>query len=181
MHASLALVVALLAAVAPAKPHPRVTLDTTKGKIVIELYPDKAPKTVDNFLKYVKEAHYDGTVFHRVIAGFMIQGGGYDAGGAERPTRPPIENESNNELKNARGTIAMARTSDPHSATSQFYISVVDNRSLDYSSAPQRWGYAVFGKVVEGMDTVDAIAAVKTGPGDKPVEPVTIRKATATP
>jgi peptidyl-prolyl cis-trans isomerase B (cyclophilin B) len=180
MHASLALVVALLAAVSPVKQHPRVTLDTTKGKIVIELYPDKAPKTVDNFLKYVKEGHYDGTVFHRVIAGFMIQGGGYEASGAERPTRPPIENESNNELKNARGTIAMARTSDPHSATAQFYISVVDNRSLDYSSAPQRWGYAVFGKVVEGMDVVDAIAAVKTAPGDKPIEPVVIKKATAT-
>jgi cyclophilin family peptidyl-prolyl cis-trans isomerase len=179
MHASLALVVALLAAVAPVKPHPRVTLDTTKGKIVIELYPDKAPKTVDNFLKYVKAGHYDGIVFHRVIAGFMIQGGGYEASGTERPTRPPIENESNNGLENARGTIAMARTSDPNSATSQFYISVVDNRSLNYSNG--RWGYAVFGKVVEGMDAVDAIAAVKTGPGDKPVEPVTIKKATATP
>jgi peptidyl-prolyl cis-trans isomerase B (cyclophilin B) len=181
MHASLALVVALLAAVSPVKQHPRVTLDTTKGKIVIELSPDKAPKTVDNFLKYVKAGHYDGTVFHRVIAGFMIQGGGYEAGGTERPTRPPIENESNNGLQNSRGTIAMARTSDPHSATSQFYISVVDNRSLDYSSAPQRWGYAVFGKVVEGMDVVDAIAAVKTAPGDKPIEPVVIKKATATP
>jgi cyclophilin family peptidyl-prolyl cis-trans isomerase len=181
MHASLALVVALLAAVSPVKQHPRVTLDTSKGKIVIELSPDKAPKTVDNFLKYVKEGHYDGTVFHRVIAGFMIQGGGYEASGAERPTRPPIQNESNNELKNARGTIAMARTGDPHSATAQFYISVVDNRSLDYSSAPQRWGYAVFGKVVEGMDVVDAIAAVKTAPGDKPIEPVVIKKATATP
>jgi len=181
MQASLALVVALLAAVAPVKPHPRVTLDTTKGKIVIELYPDKAPKTVDNFLKYVKAGHYDGTVFHRVIAGFMIQGGGYDANGTEKPTRPPIENESNNGLQNSRGTIAMARTSDPHSASSQFYISVVDNRSLDYSSAPQRWGYAVFGKVVAGMDVVDAIAAVKTAPGDKPVEPVVIKKATVTP
>jgi cyclophilin family peptidyl-prolyl cis-trans isomerase len=179
MHASLALVVALLAVVSPVKHHSRVTLDTTKGKIVIELDPDKAPKTVDNFLKYVKAGHYDGTVFHRVIAGFMIQGGGYDAGGAERPTRPPIENESNNGLKNERGTIAMARTSDPNSATSQFYISVVDNRSLDY--APQRWGYAVFGKVVEGMDVVDAIAGVKTGPSDKPVEAVVIKKATATP
>jgi cyclophilin family peptidyl-prolyl cis-trans isomerase len=181
MHASLALVVALLAAVAPVKPHPRVTLDTSKGKIVIELYPDKSPKSVDNFLKYVKAGHYDGTVFHRVIAGFMIQGGGYDAGGVERPTRPPVENESSNGLQNARGTIAMARTSDPHSATSQFYISVVDNRSLDYSSAPQRWGYTVFGKVVEGMDVVDAIAAVKTAPGDKPIEPVVIKKATSAP
>jgi cyclophilin family peptidyl-prolyl cis-trans isomerase len=182
MVGSLALVVALLAAVAPAKPHPRVTLDTTKGKIVIELYPEKAPKTVDNFLKYVKAGHYDGTVFHRVIAGFMIQGGGYDAKGTEKPTRPPIENESNTGLSNARGTVAMARTGDPHSATSQFFISVVDNSRLDYSSAPQRWGYTAFGKVVEGMEVADAIAAVATSqPGDQPVEPVLIRKATVTP
>jgi peptidyl-prolyl cis-trans isomerase B (cyclophilin B) len=183
MHASLALVaLALLAAVTPpAKPHPRVTLDTSKGKIVIELYPDKAPKTVDNFVTYVKAGHYDGTVFHRVIAGFMIQGGGYEANGNEKPTRPPIENESNNGLENARGSIAMARTGDPHSATSQFYINVVDNRSLNYSSSPQRWGYSVFGKVVAGMDVADAIAAVPTKPGDKPVEPVVIKKATVTP
>lgn len=181
MHASLALAVALLAAVAPVKAHPRVTLDTSKGKIVIELYPDKSPKTVDNFVKYVKEGHYDGTVFHRVIAGFMVQGGGYDPSGAERQTRPPIENESNNGLQNARGTIAMARTGDPHSATAQFYINVVDNSSLNYVSASQRWGYTVFGKVVEGMEAVDAIAAVKTGAGDRPVEPVVIKKATVTP
>jgi len=181
MHPSLALVLALLAAVAPVKANPRVTLDTTKGKIVIELYPDKAPKTVDNFLKYVKAGHYDGTVFHRVIAGFMIQGGGVDANGSEKTTRPPIENESNNGLSNARGTIAMARTGDPNSATAQFFISVVDNSRLDYSSAPQRWGYTVFGKVVEGMDVVDAIAAVRTGANDKPVEPVVVKKATAAP
>ncbi len=183
MHASLALLAAaLLAAAAPAaKAHPKVTLDTTKGKIVIELYPDKSPKTVDNFLTYVKAGQYDGTVFHRVIAGFMIQGGGYDANGTEKPTRPPVENESSNGLENARGTIAMARTGDPHSATAQFYINVVDNRSLNYSSSPQRWGYTVFGKVISGMDVADAIAAVRTGVGDKPVEPVTIKKATVTP
>lgn len=180
MQASLALVaVALLAAVAPAKAHPRVTLDTSKGKIVIELYPDKSPKTVDNFIKYVKAGQYDGTTFHRVIAGFMIQGGGYDANGAEKPTRPAIENESNNGLPNARGSIAMARTGDPHSATSQFYINVVDNRSLNYSEPTKRWGYTVFGNVVEGMDVVDAIAAVQTSkPGDKPIENVLIKKAT---
>ncbi|MBV8201754.1 MAG: peptidyl-prolyl cis-trans isomerase [Acidobacteria bacterium] len=184
MQASLALVaLALLAAVAPpAKAHPRVTLDTSKGKIVIELYPDKSPKTVDNFVKYVKAGQYDGTVFHRVIAGFMIQGGGYDANGAEKPTRPPIENESSNGLENARGTIAMARTGDPHSATSQFYINVVDNPSLNYQAATKRWGYTVFGKVVSGMEVADAIAAVATSkPGDKPIEPVTIKKATVTP
>jgi len=181
MIGSLALVVALLAAVAPpAKPHPKVTLDTTKGKIVIELYPEKAPKTVDNFLKYVKAGHYDGTVFHRVIAGFMVQGGGYDASGAEKPTRPPIDNESNTGLSNARGTIAMARTGDPNSATAQFFISVVDNSRLDY--APGRWGYAAFGQVVQGMDVVDAIAAVQTRqPGDTPVVAVSIRKASVTP
>src|SRR6202140_5563612 len=157
----------------------KVKLTTSMGPIVIELDEAKAPLSAQNFVKYVKAGHYDGTIFHRVIDGFMIQGGGYEASGTERPTRPPIENESNNELKNALGTIAMGRTSDPHSATSQFYISVVDNRSLDYSSAPQRWGYAVFGKVVEGMDVLDAIAAVKTAPGDKPIEPVVIKKATA--
>jgi peptidyl-prolyl cis-trans isomerase A (cyclophilin A) len=183
MHASLALVaLALLAATAPpAKAHPKVTLDTSKGKIVIELYPDKSPKSVDNFLAYVKAGQYDGTTFHRVIAGFMIQGGGYQVNGTEKPTRPPIENESKNGLENARGTIAMARTADPNSATSQFYINVVDNRSLNYSSAPQRWGYTVFGKVVAGMDVADAIAAVPTGRGDVPVEPVVIKKVTVTP
>jgi cyclophilin family peptidyl-prolyl cis-trans isomerase len=185
MHTSLALLVAVLAAVAPAagngaagagKPHPKVTLDTTKGKIVIELYPDKAPKTVENFEQYVKAGHYDNTVFHRVIAGFMIQGGGMTADGAEKPTRAPIQNESKNGVTNARGTIAMARTGDPHSATSQFFINVVDNTRLDGSSGA--WGYTAFGKVIEGMEVADAIAAVKTGPNDKPVENVVIRKAT---
>jgi cyclophilin family peptidyl-prolyl cis-trans isomerase len=187
MHVSLALVVALLAAATqPGKPNPRVTLDTTKGKIVIELYPDKAPKSVDNFLQYVKSGFYDGTIFHRVIAGFMIQGGGADANGNQKATHPPIQNESKNGLSNARGTIAMARTGDPHSATSQFYINVVDNKSLDYKpTGGQGWGYTVFGKVVQGMDVADAIAAVKTGEGpagaNQPLEPVVIRKATVTP
>jgi cyclophilin family peptidyl-prolyl cis-trans isomerase len=186
MYASLALAAfALLAAVAPGtKAHPQVTLDTSKGKIVIELYPDKAPKTVENFLRYVKSGFYDGTVFHRVIAGFMIQGGGMDATGTQKPTQPPVQNESNNGLPNDRGTIAMARTSDPHSATSQFFINVVDNKSLNYKEGggPRGWGYTVFGKVVQGMDVADAIAAVQTSkPGDQPVEPVLIRKATVKP
>jgi cyclophilin family peptidyl-prolyl cis-trans isomerase len=188
MHASLALIAALLAAVAPAAStgpggkNPRVTLETSKGKIVIELFADKAPKSVANFVEYVKSGQYTDTIFHRVIAGFMIQGGGFTADGQQKATRPPIANESTNGVSNARGTIAMARTSDPNSATAQFYINVVDNTSLDGKSSPQRWGYTVFGKVVEGMDVVDAIAAVKTGSGpaggDWPVEPVTIKKAT---
>ena len=188
MHTSLALVVALLAAIAPAPPpvtngkaNPRVALDTTKGKIVIELFADKTPKTVDNFLHYVKAGHYDGTVFHRVIAGFMIQGGGFDTSGMERKTRPPIVNESKTGVSNARGTIAMARTSDPNSATSQFFINVVDNSRLDNAGG----GYTAFGKVVEGMDVADAIAAVPVARGSasdtQPVEPVVIRKATVTP
>ena len=187
MHVSLALIAALLAAVAPAaKPHPHVTLDTSKGKIVVELYPDKAPKSVDNFLQYVKSGYYNGTIFHRVIAGFMIQGGGGDVSGKEKPTRAPVQNESDNGLSNARGTIAMARTSDPHSATAQFYINVVDNKSLDYKGGGARgWGYTVFGKVIQGMDVADAIAAVKTGPGpagdNQPIEAVVINKATVNP
>jgi cyclophilin family peptidyl-prolyl cis-trans isomerase len=188
MHASLALIAALLAAIAPAtpapapaaKPNPRVTLETSKGKIVIELFPTKAPKTVENFLHYVKTGHYDGTVFHRIIAGFMVQGGGFDTKGVEKPTGAPIHNESNNGVSNVRGTIAMARTGDPHSATAQFFINVVDNSRLDYSATPQRWGYTAFGNVVEGMDVVDAIAAVQTGPGDQPVQPVILQKATLT-
>ena len=189
MQTSLALIAALLAAVAPATAagpaagkNPRVTLDTSKGKIVIELFADKAPKSVANFVDYVKSGQYTGTIFHRVIAGFMIQGGGFAADGQQKATKPPIVNESDNGESNARGTIAMARTSDPNSATAQFYINVVNNASLDYKASPQRWGYAVFGKVVEGMSVVDAIAAVKTGSGpaggDWPVEPVTITKAT---
>ncbi len=193
MHASLALIAALLAAATSApppaaavKPNPRVTLDTTKGTIVIELFPGQAPKTVANFLHYVRNHHYDGTIFHRVISGFMIQGGGYDVKGTEHPTEPPIQNESKNGLSNTRGTIAMARTGDPHSATAQFFINLVDNSRLDAHGA--NWGYTVFGKVVEGMDVVDAIAAVPVGQGPvsggqptQPTEPVLIRKATVHP
>jgi peptidyl-prolyl cis-trans isomerase B (cyclophilin B) len=156
----------------------RVVLETSKGRIVIELAPDKAPQTVKNFLDYVKAGHYDNTIFHRVIPGFMIQGGGFDSGMRQKSTRPPISNEADNGLRNSRGTIAMARTSDPHSASAQFFINVVDNTFLNHSAkTAQGWGYAVFGKVVEGMEAADAIAAVKTKAQDVPVEPVFIQKA----
>jgi peptidyl-prolyl cis-trans isomerase B (cyclophilin B) len=170
------------AAQTPPKAHPRVALDTTKGKIVLELYPDKAPKTVENFLQYVRSGFYDGLIFHRVIPGFMIQGGGFTPDMTQKPTRGNLQNEADNGLRNERGTIAMARTPDPNGASSQFFINVADNRSLDHKSkTPQGWGYAVFGKVVEGMDVADAIVGVRTttkGPfGDVPVEPIVIKKA----
>jgi len=159
--------------------NPRVEMDTTAGKIVIELYPDKAPISVKNFLEYVDNKHYDGTIFHRVIPDFMIQGGGFKPGLKEKETGKPIKNESSNGLKNERGTIAMARTSVPDSATSQFFINTVDNKGLDKANAGDGVGYAVFGKVVEGMDTVDAIRKVKTrnqgGHGDVPVNDVVIK------
>ena len=164
--------------------HPRVALDTSKGRIVLELYPDKAPKTVANFLQYVKSGHYDGIIFHRVIDGFMIQTGGFTADMTQKPTKPPIQNEADNGLSNDRGTVAMARTGDPHSASAQFFINTVNNDSLNHrGKTPQGWGYTVFGKVVEGMDVVDQIAKVRTGTKggyqDVPVEPVVIKKATA--
>jgi peptidyl-prolyl cis-trans isomerase A (cyclophilin A) len=159
---------------------PRVALETSEGRIVLELAPKEAPKSVDNFLAYVKAGHYDGTIFHRVIPTFMIQGGGFGPDMAERSTRPPIPIESKNGLKNARGTVAMARRGDPNSATAQFFINVVDNASLDYPSFDGH-GYAVFGKVVEGMDVVDKIKAVPTGNRgryqDVPLTPVTIKSA----
>jgi peptidyl-prolyl cis-trans isomerase A (cyclophilin A) len=159
---------------------PRVALDTSEGKIVIELAAKEAPKTVDNFLTYVKAGHYDGTVFHRVIPTFMIQGGGFTADMTERPTRAPIPLESQNGLKNERGAVSMARRGDPNSATSQFFINVVDNPRLDYPSFDGH-GYAVFGKVVDGMDVVDKIKGVLTesrGPHQNvPVKPVTIKSA----
>jgi cyclophilin family peptidyl-prolyl cis-trans isomerase len=162
--------------------HPHVTFDTSMGKIVLELYPDKAPKTVANFLAYVKAHHYDGTIFHRVIPNFMVQGGGFTADMQEKPTKATVKNESNNGLSNERGTISMARTSDPDSASAQFFISVKDNKSsLDYRGPGT--GYAVFGKVIEGMDVVDKIVSVPTttkGPyGDVPITPIKIVKATA--
>ena len=182
-----ALALCLLAPLSAAAADPQVELKTTLGTIVIELYPQKAPATVENFLAYVKDGHYAGTQFHRVIAGFMIQGGGYDANFWQKPTRPPIPIESQEsakaKLSNVRGTIAMARTADPNSATAQFFINVADNSRLDFRSAtPQGWGYTVFGKVIAGMDVVDRIAHSKTGPAgpfrsDVPVERVMIQSA----
>ena len=158
---------------------PRVALETSHGTIVLELNPEKAPITVENFLDYVDRGWYDGTIFHRVIEDFMIQGGGFTSDLQRKITRPEIENESKNGLSNARGTISMARTGDPHSATAQFFINHVDNDGLD--GAANSWGYAVFGKVVEGIDVVDSIAkvetAVKNGMGDVPVETVSIKSA----
>ncbi len=156
----------------------KVKLETSAGNIVIELDAAKAPKTVDNFLQYVKAGHYNGTVFHRVINNFMIQGGGMTADLKEKATRPPIGLESRNGLTNQRGTVAMARTNDPNSATAQFFINVKDNDFLNQAQARDGNGYAVFGKVVEGMDVVDKIRAVPTGPGDVPVTPVVIKQAT---
>ncbi|MBX9894730.1 MAG: peptidyl-prolyl cis-trans isomerase [Nitrosomonas sp.] len=142
-----------------------VEMRTNLGNIVLELYPDKAPKTVENFLEYVENGFYKNTIFHRVIAGFMIQGGGFDQALNQKPTRPPIRNEAANDLKNETGTIAMARTSDPHSASAQFFINVANNRFLDFKAPSQSgYGYAVFGKVVSGMEVVNKIAATPTGP-----------------
>lgn len=160
-----------------------VKLDTSMGEIELALFADKAPKTVANFIDYVKSGHYDGSIFHRVIDGFMIQGGGMDADMAEKPTGPPIANEADNGLKNQAYTVAMARTSDPHSATAQFFINVKNNTFLDHTAkTPQGWGYTVFGKVVKGHPVVNKIKAVKTGSkamhADVPVEPVIIRSAT---
>ncbi len=176
------LVLGLTMTAATAAEPVRVLMETSMGPITLELDADKAPKTVANFVQYVKDKHYDGLVFHRVIKEFMIQGGGYDQSYAQRKTRAPIENEAKNGLLNARGTIAMARTSDPHSASSQFFINHVDNRNLDFPSF-DGWGYAVFGKVVAGMEVVDKIAATPTGAirpfgRDVPVTPVLIERAT---
>jgi peptidyl-prolyl cis-trans isomerase B (cyclophilin B) len=166
--------------------NPSVALDTNHGRIVLELYADKAPKTVENFLDYVKSGFFDGTLFHRVIPGFMIQGGGFDARQKQKATRAPIQNEADNRVTNDRGTIAMARTGDPHSATAQFFINLKDNAFLNHSGKnPQGWGYTVFGKVTEGMDVVDRIAKVRTAPGGiseaVPAEAVVIEKATVVP
>ncbi len=159
-----------------------VLLKTSLGDIVVELDRENAPKTVDNFISYVQKGHYNGTIFHRVISGFMIQGGGMDSSMREKPTAEPIENEAKNGLKNSKYSIAMARTSDPHSATSQFFINTKDNEFLDFRSEDLRgWGYAVFGRVVAGQDVVDKIEAVETTSrsfhDDVPVEPVVIESA----
>ncbi|GAB2883083.1 peptidylprolyl isomerase [Uliginosibacterium flavum] len=154
--------------------NPQVEIATNMGNITLELNADKAPQTVANFLKYVEDKHYEGTIFHRVIKGFMIQGGGMTADMRQKSMRAPIQNEAKNGLKNDRGTIAMARTSDPHSATAQFFINTVDNGFLDYPGQ-DGWGYCVFGKVTAGMDVVDKIRAVPTGMGDVPNTAIIIK------
>jgi len=162
--------------------NPKVRMETTKGVVVIELYPDKAPKTVENFLRYVNEGKYDGTIFHRVIKRFMNQGGGFTPDFKKVETFAPIKNEADNGLKNKRGTIAMARTGDPHSATNQFFVNTVDNAFLDHTSkTPRGWGYCVFATVVDGMDVMDRIAKVPTGAKgpfqqDVPQEEILIQK-----
>jgi peptidyl-prolyl cis-trans isomerase A (cyclophilin A)/peptidyl-prolyl cis-trans isomerase B (cyclophilin B) len=171
--------------VKPATANPKVLLHTSQGDITVELYPDKAPQTVANFLQYTKEGFYDGTLFHRVIPNFMIQGGGWTTTLQRKHAHAPIRNEANNGLSNLRGTLAMARTSDPNSAAAEFFINVVDNKRLDYigdANGAVSWGYCVFGKVIDGMDTVDKIKAIPTGPqgpfqGDVPQTPVVIEKA----
>ena len=179
----LVLCVALTAGAAD-KPgdNPKVVLETTKGKIVIELYLQRAPETVVNFLSYVDAKFYDGTIFHRVIPNFMIQGGGFTADMARKPGKGPIKNEAGKGLKNERGTIAMARTGEPHSATAQFFINTVNNDFLNHKNKTQQgWGYAAFGRVIKGMEVVDAISAVKTSRfkqyRDVPVEAVVILSA----
>jgi peptidyl-prolyl cis-trans isomerase A (cyclophilin A)/peptidyl-prolyl cis-trans isomerase B (cyclophilin B) len=162
---------------------PQVDVRTNLGTIRLELYPAKAPKTVENFLQYVKDGHYNGTIFHRVIDGFMIQGGGFDGGYKQKATRDPVQNEAKNGLKNDLGTIAMARTSAPHSASAQFFINVKNNDFLNAAQAQDGWGYAVFGKVVSGMDVVNKIAKSPTGSGgpfrtDVPQQPVVIESMT---
>jgi peptidyl-prolyl cis-trans isomerase A (cyclophilin A) len=168
--------------------NPKVLIKTTLGDITVELNAEKAPKSVENFLQYAKDGFYNGTIFHRVIGNFMIQGGGFTPDLHQKPTRPSIQNEAKNGLKNERGTIAMARTPDPHSATAQFFINVVDNHNLNYVSdeRPETWGYAVFGKVTSGMDVVDKIRATPTGPkgpfrSDVPTADVVIDKVEVLP
>ncbi len=162
--------------------NPQIILETSSGKIILELYPDRAPETVKNFIAYIDSEFYNDTVFHRVIPNFMIQGGGLTAEMKSKATQMPIKNEADNGLKNDRGTIAMARTADPDSATAQFFINIANNEFLNHKSKDSRgWGYAVFGRVLEGMDVVDAVAGMKTGPrgaySDVPIQPVVIRKA----
>jgi cyclophilin family peptidyl-prolyl cis-trans isomerase len=177
MKKLLALLAALAVSIPAWSANPMVEMKTSHGVIVIELYQDKAPKTVANFLQYVKDGHYNGTIFHRVIDGFMIQGGGFDLGMNQKATRAPVENEAKNGLKNQIGTLAMARTGNPHSATAQFFINLVNNSGLDYP-AHDGWGYCVFGKVAQGMDVVNKISKVGTGSAmghqDVPTKPVLI-------
>ncbi len=184
LFAVFALAVSLFAAVATAAApaNPQVEVRTNMGAFTLELYPENAPGTVQNFLHYVKDGHYNGTLFHRVMPGFMIQGGGFTADFSEKPTRPPIKNEAGNGLRNGVGMVSMARTADPHSATAQFFINVAENPTLDFKAPTQSgYGYTPFGKVIKGMDVVERITKVATGPGkpphaDVPVKPVVIER-----
>jgi cyclophilin family peptidyl-prolyl cis-trans isomerase len=174
------------APVQPAPGNPIVDIETSMGTITVELFKDQAPVSVANFLQYVHDAFYPGTVFHRVVPGYVIQGGGFTAGLAEKDTRPPIQNEATNGLTNRRGTLAMARTRSLRSATSQFYVNLANNPSLDHTGfSPDVFGYAVFGRVIAGMDVVDRIGQVKTGSrdgmDDVPIEPVVIRNVSERP
>ncbi|MBI2317668.1 MAG: peptidyl-prolyl cis-trans isomerase [Betaproteobacteria bacterium] len=182
MRLLMLLIAAFIAAPAAAADNPRVELKTSQGTIVVEIYADRAPKTAANFLQYVKDGFYNGTIFHRVIDGFMIQGGGFDRDMRQKPTRAPVQNEAANGIKNETGTLAMARTPDPNSASAQFFINVKDNDFLNYREATrQGYGYAVFGKVAQGMDVVMKIAKVPTttagGHQNVPHEPVVIQAA----
>ena len=172
-----------VAIAAQAADTPHVLLKTNMGEIVLELYPEKAPKTVENFLQYVKSGHYSGTIFHRVIESFMIQGGGFDQDMNQKPTKAPIENEAKNGLKNDTYTLAMARTSNPHSASAQFFINTNNNAGLDYPSR-DGWGYCVFGKVIKGMDVVDKIKLVPVADRginqNVPIKPIVIESAALT-
>jgi cyclophilin family peptidyl-prolyl cis-trans isomerase len=177
-----ALLLALLIAPAALAANPKVELKTSLGAVVIELYPENAPKTVENFVQYVKSGFYDGTIFHRVIPGFMAQGGGFTPNFQQKPTRPAIRNEAGNGLRNAVGTVAMARTADPHSATAQFFINVADNDFLDFKSPDEKgYGYTVFGRVTSGMDVVQKMIRVPTasaGPHQNaPRQPIIIERA----
>jgi cyclophilin family peptidyl-prolyl cis-trans isomerase len=166
------------AALEPAPGNPVVVISTTMGDVTVELFKDKAPVSVENFMQYVAEGFYPGTIFHRVVRGFVVQGGGYTAGMKEKPTRPPIQNEATNGLRNSRGSVAMARTQVLRSATSQFYFNVADNTALDHRGyTPSDFGYAVFGRVLSGMDVVDKIAEVATR-SENPIDPVTIKSVT---
>ncbi|CAG0933572.1 MAG: Peptidyl-prolyl cis-trans isomerase B [Rhodocyclaceae bacterium] len=184
MNKLFALAAGLLCSLSVFAANPVVEMKTNQGAILIELDAEKAPKTVANFLQYARDGFYNGTIFHRVIDGFMIQGGGFEPGMKQKSTRAPIENEAKNGLKNAAGTIAMARTQDPHSASAQFFINLVDNRPLDYPSR-DGWGYAVFGKVTQGFDIVQKIAKVKTGNAsfhqNVPVDPILIESVRLLP
>jgi peptidyl-prolyl cis-trans isomerase B (cyclophilin B) len=182
LFAAFALVVSFAAAAAAPAANPQVEVRTNMGSFTLELYPENAPNTVQNFIQYVKDGHYNGTIFHRVMPGFMIQGGGFDQKFEEKPTRPPIKNEAGNGLRNGVGMVSMARTKDAHSATAQFFINVAENPTLDFKAPTQEgYGYTPFGKVVKGMDVVERITAVPTGPGkpphqDVPRKPVVIER-----